>query len=358
MNDFLLVARIILMSISGLVLFGLGLALIRRRIGKNFFAVMTIFWTSVFLISLDPSLLDLILNNIGLDNRAQFLLIMSFGIILYMLLQQTTKNKNTSINLYNVVRDVAIKSFKKEYHVQSDVVIIIVAKNEAQSIQNVCDKIKSVMKNLSYKIIVVNDGSTDNTATIAREQGALVVDHLFNLGIGGATKTGYIASSLLKPKFIISVDADGQHDPKYIPQIMATLDEGADLVYGSRFSKEADYKTTRVRSVGNKFYTFLVNKLAKTSITDVNTGYRGIRAEAVKNIYFNSETNFAIELAIRAGRNKLRISEIPIQSQERKQGHSQFHKIDKFILYNINAIKQIFNAFFKNAEKNYILANP
>lgn len=342
------------MIISGLVLFGLGLAIKQRRVGKTFFIIMVIFWTSVFLISFNPSFLDFILNNIGLDNRAQFLLIISFGIILYLLLQQTTKNKNVSLNLYNIVREVAITSFKKEYDIQSDTVITIVAKNESQSIRNVIEKIKNVMKNESYKIIVVNDGSTDDTASIAREQGALVVNHLFNLGIGGATKTGYIASSLLKPKFIISVDADGQHDPKYIPQMISVLDKGAELVYGSRFSKEANYKTTKIRSVGNKFYTFLVNKIAKMSITDVNTGYRGVRVEVIKSIYFISETNFAIELAIRAGKKRLKISEIPIQSQERKQGHSQFHKIDKFILYNINALKQIINALKNPNEEIFI----
>lgn len=351
----ILVGRIILIIISSAVLLGIGIAKSRQRIGNNFFVIMLIFWTSALLVSIYPDILDMLLNSVGLDNRAQFLLILSVIIILYMLLQQTTKNTGTSLNLINIIREVAITNFQKEFQEKSDIVIVIVAKNESNSIGDVIENIKDVMKSHSYKILVVNDGSTDNTETIARQKGAFVINHIHNLGIGGATKTGYLASLLFKPDFIINIDADGQHNPVYIPSMISLLKEKqADLVYGSRFSKDANYKTTKIRSVGNKFYTLLVNKLAKISITDVNTGYRALRAEKLALIYFVSETNFAIELALRAGKNGLKVMEIPTHSSERIQGQSQFHKVEKFLIYNINVLKQIFRAYCRKPDEEIL----
>jgi hypothetical protein len=355
MVETLFVLRVILMIISltiiGLIIF----ARKKQRLGHSFFIIL-VFWSSIFIVSFDPRILDSILNAIGLDNRAQFLLILSLVFIIYLLLQQTTKTKNISFNLFNIVRDIAISNFRKElFGSNSSIAIVIIAKNESNTIGNVIDKIKSLEIPTSYKIIVVNDGSTDDTEQIARQRGAFVVNHVHNLGIGAATKTGYIAAALLKSEIIINIDADGQHDPSYIPKMISILkNREADLVYGSRFSQESDYKTTIARSIGNKFYTSLVNRLGKISITDVNTGFRGIRADKLESIYFISENNFAIELALRGGRNGLKIAEIATTSNQRTSGQSQFQNLERFIIYNINAIKQIVNAFFKKPSEKLL----
>lgn len=356
MVDSLVVARIILVIISLVFITGITFAKRQQRLGNSFFIIMLIFWGSIFIISLDPRILDSILNLIGLDNRAQFLLILSLVFIVYLLLQQTTKTKNISFNLFNIVREIAISNFKRDLPDSNPVLaIVIVAKNESSTLGDVVDRIKSLDILISYKILVVNDGSTDNTEQIAREKDALVVNHVYNLGIGGATKTGYVAATLLKPKIVINIDSDGQHDPIYIPKMISMLTEhNFDLVYGSRFAQESDYKTTIARSVGNKFYTSLVNHLGKISITDVNTGYRGIKADKLKSVYFISESNFAIELALRAGRNGLKITEIATKSNQRTSGQSQFHKLDKFLIYNINAIKQIINAYFRKPHEKLV----
>jgi len=356
MIDTLFVSRIILMVISLVIIGGTTYAKRKQRLGNSFFIIILIFWISIFTISFDPRILDSILNLIGLDNRAQFLLILSLVFIVYLLLQQTTKTKNISFNLYNIVRDIAISNFKKEFsNVYPNLAIVIVAKNESSTIGDVIDKIKSLEIPISYKILVVNDGSADDTEQIAKRKGALVVKHVHNLGIGAATKTGYLAAALLKSEFIINIDADGQHDPSYIPKMVSILKNNeADLVYGSRFAQESDYKTTMARSIGNKFYTSLVNHLGKISITDVNTGYRGIKTDKLESIYFISENNFAIELAIRGGRNRLKITEIATKSSQRTSGHSQFHKLEKFLIYNINAIKQILNAYFRKPSEKLL----
>jgi len=83
----------------------------------------------------------------------------------------------------------------------------------------------------------------------------------------------------------------------------------------------------------------------------VTSGYRGVRTEKLDSILFVSESNFAIELALRAGKAGLKIMEIPTIADTRIHGLSQFHKIERFFLYNLNAIRQIFNASLKKTRK-------
>ena len=322
---------------------------------------MMIFWSGVLAVSAKPDLLNTVVNNTGLVNRSQFLLIFSITLILYLLVHQTRKNKTTSNNLNHIIRKIALEYFVKElknFKINSiDVIIVIVAKDEEKTIGKVIDNIKSQELLFSYNIIVVNDGSTDDTEKIVRSKGIFVATHHHNLGVGGANKTGYLASSYFEPKFIVNIDADGQHDPAYIISLVKKLEEGYDLVYGTRFGKLSDYQTNTIRLIGNKFYTNLVNKIGRSSLTDVTSGYRALRTEKIDSIYYHAETNFAIELALRASKNKLKITEIPTKAMKRKYGQSQFYRIEKFITYNINALIQILNAYTKNPKKTEIKKN-
>ena len=104
--------------------------------------------------------------------------------------------------------------------------------------------------------------------------------------------------------------------------------------------------------MGNKFYTKLVNNLGGISLTDVTTGYRGIKYQKIPKIFFKAETNFSIELALRAGRSGLKIKDIPAETMPREFGQSQFHRLENFIIYNFNAFKQILNAYFTHPKMN------
>jgi len=344
-------ARIILIIISMVMIIGLTKIKLQDRLGTQFFIVVILFWFGVFVVALAPNIIDIILNFTFLENRAQFLLLISIPIIIYLLYQQSVKNKNLSLNFRKVVRDIALVNFKKNIQILSDekieLLIIIAAKNESDTIGSVIDKIQELKLELSYKILVINDGSSDNTESIAEKKGAIILSHFYNLGIGAAIKSGFFASQFLKPKMIINIDGDGQHDPKSIPQIILKINEGADLVYASRFTQKNSYQTSKIRLVGNKFYNNLVNKIGNLSLSDVTSGYRGIRFEKLESILFISETNFAIELALRASKNHLKIVEIPTIMTTRNFGQSQFHRLEKFMVYNFNAVVQIFNAYMR-----------
>jgi len=311
--DISIIGRTALVTISIFVILIVTKIRFSKRSGNEFFVIMILFWSSILIISIKPQLIEPLLNDIGFVNRAQFLLVLSVGIILYMLIYQTVRNKETFTRYHQLIRSTTLSHFKNSIAFMPkqniDLVIVIVAKDEEHTIGSVIDRINSLNLSLSYKILVIDDGSNDSTANISRNKDALVISHLFNLGIGGATKTGFLACKFLKPSYVISIDADDQHDPKYIPEMLSLLkNKDIDLVYASRFHPKSNYSTSGVRLMGNKFYTDLVNKLGKISITDVTSGYRAIKFDKISSIFFLSETNFAVELALRAGRNNLKIA--------------------------------------------------
>lgn len=356
-EDLLIAGRISLMIISLIVIFFIIKAKNDQRVGNQFFIAMMIFWAGTFVIALKPDILEPVLNATGFVNRSQFLLSASIVIILYLLYHQSLQRKSISSSFNQTIRKIALDYFQRELKQMEinspEIVIVIVAKNESETIGKVIDGIKSQAISEPYSILVVNDGSSDNTEKIAKEKGTMVVNHYYNLGVGAANKTGYLASRLLNPKIIVNIDSDGQHDPKYIPEIISKIKkENADLVYASRFANKNSYKTSIVRKMGNKFYTGLVNRIVGTNLTDVTSGFRGIKFEKLRSIFFVSENNFAIELAIRAGKNKLRIMEISTEAIPRTTGKSQFHKVEQFLIYNINALIQVYNAFSKNPQFN------
>jgi len=352
----IIIARIALVVISILMILVIIRLKKNGRIGNQFFWPVIIFWAIVLTIATEPSVIDTLMNSTALGNNAQFLLILSVGFILYLLLTQVRRSENVSLDLHKVVRNIAISNFKQNLKnpEKTDVIIVICAKNESNTIGHVIDSINSENLPFSYKILVVNDGSIDDTAQIAKEKGAYVINHVYNLGLGSAIKTGFIVSKIFHPNIIINIDADGQHDPKYIPKIVSILQNGeTDLVYGSRFTHESNYDSSTLKLVGNKFYTNLVSRITKFPFTDVTSGYRGIKSQKLNSIYFVSEGNFAIELAIRAARNGLKITEIPTNAKIRNQGQSQFHRLERFFLYNINAFRQVYYAFFLKSKMDY-----
>jgi hypothetical protein len=348
--DGFLIGKIFLVILSLIIISGISFLWIKKRTGNEFFGIMLIFWSSILIISLKPEILESVLNTTGLVNRSQFLFSVSLILIMYLMYRQNKKSRNSISNYKEVIRKIALESFKREYYEEiknTDIIIIICAKNEEKTIGEIINDIKNQPIKESYKILVVNDGSNDNTEANTRKFEALIINHFENLGIGGAIKTGYLASKFFNPKIVINIDADGQHDPAYITKIISKINnENFDLVYVSRFAIESQYKTNKIRSFGNKFYTNLINKIGNLSITDVTTGYRAIKFSKLSKIFFVSESNFAIELALRAGKNKLKVTEISSITHVREHGQSQFYKIEKFLMYNLIVLRQIYYANF------------
>jgi glycosyltransferase involved in cell wall biosynthesis len=185
------------------------------------------------------------------------------------------------------------------------VIAVIPSYNEEKRIKD------TIMKTRKYvdKIIVVDDGSEDKTAEISKKSGAEVIRYEKNQGVGYATRTGLKRAISLKPSIIIFLDADGQHDPKYIPQFIKAIEGGADYVCGWR--DLSNYPIDR--KIGNWGLQFLTNLLCPTGIKDTECGYRAMTLDAAKKIKlignrYEKDSEFAYEV----WRNKLKVSQVKI----------------------------------------------
>jgi len=234
---------------------------------------------------------------------------------------------------------------RSEVNAPKRVAIVVPARNEAETLSGVLRAIPDLAPECLSHVFVVDDGSSDDTANLARACGATVVRHGRNLGIGASLTTGFLAAQSWKPDVYVQLDADGQHDPALLPSLLGPVLRGeADLVIGSRF-RGSNPKLSGVRRVGVHFYTRLVRLLTGYNLTDVTSGYRVFRRDAYDRLAFRAEKNWAIETTLRAGLNGVRMVEVPTPFLERKGGQSQFSRRRLFFLYNLRAPLQVFRAF-------------
>lgn len=192
---------------------------------------------------------------------------------------------------------------------QKNVFVIIPAHNEGPSLAQLINQAKKYTKN----IIVVDDGSTDDTFFIAQKNDIIVLRHKINLGKGAALKTGCEAALRLGAKIILFMDADGQHSPDDIPRLIKELeDKSLDIVFGVR---KFDEKMPWLMLLGNKFLTMVTNILTGISLQDTQSGFRAFQTNIYPKIRWQSQDySVETEIIIRAGKHHLKYSQVPIQT--------------------------------------------
>jgi glycosyltransferase involved in cell wall biosynthesis len=203
--------------------------------------------------------------------------------------------------------------------------VIIPAFNEEKAIGVVLSETFSAMENLkmTYEIIVVDDGSTDNTARVVSNYKATVVSCEQNRGKGYAVRKGIQKA---KGRIIVTIDADGAYRPEEISNLITPLFNGADIVAGSRFLGSVGDSTTRINRVGNFLLNATITSLTGTRITDSQTGFRALKREVVDKMHLTS-TGFEIEseITVKGLQNDFKFQEKPVTCKRR--------------LYNISRVK-------------------
>jgi UDP-N-acetylglucosamine---dolichyl-phosphate N-acetylglucosaminyltransferase len=191
-----------------------------------------------------------------------------------------------------------------------NLVVIIPAYNEEKNIGQVIQGVKKYTSN----IIVIDDGSKDQTFQIASQNGARVLHHLINRGLGGALSTGIKAALSERADIIITLDADGQHDPEEIPNLIKPIIEGqADVVIGSRFIKNQSMPL--FRKAGNYFFNLITFFLFGIWSTDSQAGMRAFNKKAAENLeIFTSGMEVSSEIIKEIKSHNLRLKEVPIKA--------------------------------------------
>jgi len=188
--------------------------------------------------------------------------------------------------------------------------IVLPCQNEEKSIGVCIKKIKNALKEKDYEIIV-SDSSSDKSAEIAKKLNAKVIKHN-KQGYGVAYLEGF---KEIKGEYIVMGDADNTYDFLEIPKFITELDKGYDLIIGSRLKgkiKKGAMKPLH-RYIGNPLLTWIFNMLFDTKLSDTHSGFRAIKKNKLKKLNLKSPgMEFALEMLIKASKNKLRIQEIPI----------------------------------------------
>ncbi len=150
--------------------------------------------------------------------------------------------------------------------------IIIPAYNEEDTIGGI---VKNIKKITSADIIVIDDASEDCTAEKARHAGALIISHPFNMGYGTALQTGYKYAVRNRYDFLLQMDGDGQHDPRYIPELFRQIEtKECDFLMGSRFLGGNKYKAGIFKSFGIRIFRLIIRIITGETVTDPTSGYQ------------------------------------------------------------------------------------
>jgi glycosyltransferase involved in cell wall biosynthesis len=212
-------------------------------------------------------------------------------------------------------------------------VAVIAAFNEERKIKDVIERTKKYVD----RVIVVDDGSRDKTSEVSRKAGAYVIRYEKNRGKGYATKVGLEKAIKLKPKIIVFLDADGQHNPDYIPNFIKALESGADYVCGCRDLSEYPFN----RKIGNWGLKVLTNLLCPTGIMDTECGFRALSLEAAKRLDLKSDRyEVEMDFAFNVWKNKFKTKQIKIyvpifhSKAAIKRGFKNFYYLMKRRLIN------------------------
>jgi glycosyltransferase involved in cell wall biosynthesis len=201
--------------------------------------------------------------------------------------------------------------------------VLIPAFNESARVARVVAGVRMAVPDAI--ILVIDDGSSDDTSQIARAAGARVVRLPFNLGAGVAAQTGYKLAVREQYDCVVQLDADGQHEPADIPALLATIRRGeADVAIGSRFLGGRPYQPDRLRRTGMAFFRWLTWLLTGVHFSDVTSGFRAFNGDVARFVATEwYPTDYAdADVLITLRRAGFRLSEVAVRMYPRAGGRS------------------------------------
>jgi len=212
---------------------------------------------------------------------------------------------------------------------QSRLLVIIPAWNEQETLGAVIGEVRTALP--EAHVLVVNDGSTDRTSEVATEASARVLDLPINLGVGGAMRAGYTYAFRQDFDRTVQLDADGQHDPAAVGELLRAMDaEHADIVIGARFAGVGDYTVRGPRKWSMRLLSLVLSRVTGTRLTDTTSGFKACNRSAIRLFAANYPAEYlgdTIESLVIAARAGLRVRQVGVEMRPRAGGrpsHSPF----------------------------------
>lgn len=298
----------------------------RGRSSRGEFVLLTVFFVGLVIAALHPSLYDYMLEPLGFEpggnRRLIGLLFLSNVFAFGLVLTALTGNRRLSNELGDHVDYSALRRLEDEDWAPTlgACAVVIPAFNEGGGLPLVLGEMPATVLGLPVEVIVVADGCTDDTEGVARAWGAHVIRRELRRGQGAAIRLGYLAALRGQARVIVTLDADGQHDPHEIERLVAPLVANeADMVQGSRVLGSFE-KESKVRATGVHVFARIMSALGRTKITDPANGYRAVTPDALHRLDLRQDQFVASELIMDAMHKGLRVVEVPITVRKRAVG--------------------------------------
>jgi len=340
-------AELTALRASGLV-FAVALiafAIWRRHVLSNGAVLLALLGGLALAIVSGTELLDALLEafafNRGNGGRILGLAVFAIAILFLLVLRALTESARMNQQLSALLEGLAWEEFKGASlpeRFRDRVAVVIPAYNEADSVGGVIRQIPPEVCGEPTAVLVVDDGSRDDTGEEAAKAGAIVARHVINRGGGAAVRTGYRLMAESGALVVVTLDADGQHVPAEMERLVRpVLDDEVDVAHGSRVLGEAE-PNARARELGIVFFNRAVSLITQTRVSDCSNGYRAVRTSVLPQLVLRQEQFHTSEFLIEAIKRGIPAKEIPVTVQKRLHGHSKKPAVVRYGLGFTNAI--------------------
>lgn len=296
---------------------------------KNFI-FFGLFSLCLMIVSINPDVMNVVAEILKLERRQMgriLALLIGSSIILWFLVLYF----KTCLDKYRYQFDLLIRKLGHEEIkdllnseiANKDIMIIIPAYNEEENLTALLKKIPDKIKGKNVGVLVIDDGSIDNTREVVKQAGHLVAQNKINRGQGAASRLGYDVLLRSNIKIGVTMDADNQHKPEDIEKLVdPIINNQYDLVIGSRVLGQSD-KSSTLRKTGIQFFTKMINFAAGLKLTDCSSGFKAFSVDKISTLNLREDQFQSTEVILEATKKGLKIGEVPITMVERKHGESK-----------------------------------
>ena len=312
------------------------------------FVFFSFFNLSLISVTINPNVVNFLRDLLSLQEyqygRILALLIISNLILVFFSFYSISKVENFRLQFDKLVRKIGSGYLESADEHIKDIMVLIPAYNELENLKYLLPKMPDSISGKKVGVLVVDDGSDDGTKEIVQNHGHPVVSNVINRGGGAALRLGYDILRNSGADICVTMDADGQHQPEEIEQLVVPIiDDKYDVVIGSRVLGIRE-KDSPIRAAGVHVFGVIITSLLGKRITDPSSGFRAFKMDKIKNIDLREDQYHTSELIIDAVKKGLRVKEVPITILKRKFGKS---KKGKNLKYGFNFAKTIIKAWWR-----------